>query len=117
MLLTISAVLLQCRRYYDNPYHSTGERATDAEILSWYINQEAEVLAREQELIAEAIEAVKRLPNKPEHVREAAIMFYLEDLMGEEIAGELDLPPGTVRRKLSEARKLLREAFEVDDKD
>ena len=104
----------QCWRYYNNAYHSQGERPYEDEVLTWHIDQNASVLFREKTLLAEAIESVRHLPKKPEHIREVAILFYLDRLTLKEIAEQLDLPLGTVKRKLHEARGLLRKEFGVD---
>lgn len=104
----------QCRRYYNNAYHSQGEHPYEDEALSWHVNSSAEILLREEELKADVIEAVHHLPSKPEHIREVAILFYLHDMPLKEIAKKLDLPIGTVKRKLHEARELLRKEFGVE---
>lgn len=104
----------QCRRYYNNAYHSQGERPYEDDALAWHINRGAEILLREEELKTDVVEAVKRLPSKPEYMREVAILFYLDDMPLKEIAKRLDLPLGTVKRKLHEARELLREEFGVE---
>jgi len=80
-----------CRRYYDNAYHSQGERPYEDDALTWHINRDADVLLREKELKAEAVEAVKHLPSKPEYVRKVAILFYLHDMPLKVIAKQLDL--------------------------
>ena len=80
----------------------------------WHINGSAEILLREEELKTDAIEAVYHLPSQPERIREVAILFYLQDMPLKEIAEKLDLPLGTVKRKLHEARELLRKAFGVE---
>ena len=102
-----------CRRYYNTAYHSQGERPYEDETLAWHINRSADILLREGELKADAIEAVYHLPSKPERIREVATLFYLHDMPLKEIAKELDLPLGTVKRKLHEARELLRKEFGV----
>ncbi len=104
----------QCRRYYNNAYHSQGERPYEDEALAWHVNRSAEILFREEGLKAEAIETVLHLPSKPEHIREVAILFYLHDMPLKEIAAELEQPLGTVKRKLHEARGLLRKEFGVE---
>ena len=104
----------QCRRYYNNAYHSQGERPYEDEALAWHVNRSAEILCREEELKAEAIEAVLHLPSKPEHIREVAILFYLHDMPLKAIAKKLKQPLGTVKRKLHEARGLLRKEFGVE---
>ncbi len=104
----------QCRRYYNNAYHSQGERPYEDEALAWHVNSSTEILLREEELKADAIEAVLHLPSKPGHTREVAILFYLHDMPLKEIAEELELPLGTVKRKLHEARGFLRKEFCVE---
>ena len=108
----------QCRRYYDNVYHSQGERPYEDDTLVWHVNRSAEILLREEEreeeLKADVVEAVRHLPSKPEYLREVAILFYLRDMPLKEIEEELDLPLGTVKRKLHEARGLLRKEFGVE---
>ena len=103
-----------CRRYYNSAYHSQGERPYEDETLEWHVNTDAEMLLREEELKTDAIEAVLHLPSEPEYVREVAILFYLQELTLKEIAEELDRPLGTVKRKLFEARELLRKEFSMD---
>ena len=104
----------QCKRYYNNAYYSQGERPYEDDALAWYVNKSADMLLREEELKADIVETVRHLPSKPEHIREVAILFYLEDLTLKEIAEKLDLPLGTVKRKLHEARELLRKEFGVE---
>ncbi len=104
----------QCRRYYNTAYHSQGERPYEDEALAWHINSSAEILLREEELKVDAIETVYHLPSKPEHIREIAVLFYLHDMPLKEIAEELEMPLGTVKCKLHEARELLRKEFDVE---
>ena len=47
-----------CRRYYNNAYHSQGERPYEDEALARHVNRSAEILVREKELKTDAIEAV-----------------------------------------------------------
>ena len=103
-----------CKRYYNSAYHSQGERPYEDDALAWHVNRNAEIFLREEGLKADAIEAVRNLPNKPEHIREVAMLFYLDGLTLKEIAKKLDLPLGTVKRKLHEARAFLREEFGVE---
>ena len=104
----------QCRRYYNNAYHSQGERPYEGEALAWHVDRSAEILLREEELKTDAIETVLHLPSIPEYMREVAILFYLDDIPLKQIAEKLDLPLGTIKRKLHEARKLLRKEFGVE---
>lgn len=104
----------QCRRYYNTAYHSQGERPYEDEVLTYHADRNAFMLFRETELKARLVEAVRHLPNKPEYLREVAILFYLHDMSLKEVAERLDLPLGTVKRKLHEARGLLRKEFGVE---
>lgn len=104
----------QCKRYYNNAYYSQGERPYEDETLIWHVNRSAEILLREEELKVDVVEAVRHLPSKPEYLREVAILFYLHDMPLKVIAEELDQPLGTVKRKLHEARGLLRKEFGVE---
>lgn len=104
----------QCKRYYNNAYHSQGERPYEDELLTYHADRNASMLFRETELKAKLVEAVRHLPSKPEHIREVAVLFYLHDMPLKNIAEELDLPLGTVKRKLHEARELLRKEFGVE---
>ena len=104
----------QCRRYYNTAYHSQGEHPYEDEGLAWHVNRSAEILLREEELKANAVEAVYHLPSNPEHTREVAVLFYLDNMPIKEIAKELGVPLGTVKRKLHEARELLRKEFGVE---
>ena len=103
----------QCKRYYNNAYHSQGERPYEDEALMWHIDRDTEALLREEELKTDAVEAVHRLPSEPEYMKEVTILFYLHDMPLKAIAKKLDLPLGTVKRKLFEARELLRKEFGV----
>ncbi|MYC74181.1 sigma-70 family RNA polymerase sigma factor [Candidatus Poribacteria bacterium] len=103
----------QCRRYYNSAYHSQGERPYEDEALKYHADRESAMLLREEELKADAIETVKHLPSSPKYMREVAVLFYLDNMPIKKIAEELELPLGTVKRKLHEARGLLRKEFSV----
>jgi RNA polymerase sigma-70 factor (ECF subfamily) len=47
----------------------------------------------------------------PDEVRAVAVLYFVEDLTYEEIAGALDCPVGTVRSRLHRGRKLLQKAL------
>ncbi len=47
--------------------------------------------------------------------REALTLHFLEDFSVEEIAGILDIPPGTVKSRLFHARRALRAVMERED--
>lgn len=50
----------------------------------------------------------------PEELKEVTLLFYVQDLGIAEIARLLQLPEGTVKSRLSRARKKLRETLEPD---
>ena len=104
----------QCRRYYNNAYHSQGERPYEDEVLTWHADRSATTLFREETLKVDAVEAVIHLPSKPEYMQEVAVLFYLRNLKIEDIHVELGLPEGTIKRKLFEAREFLRREFDVE---
>ena len=54
-------------------------------------------------------EALDRLPQK---LRVAMILFYIEDYSIKEISRTLNIPEGTVKSRLNQGRKLLREWLE-----
>jgi len=59
-------------------------------------------------------EALQRcLDELPEHYRLAFVLRTFEDLSYEEIAQTLDCPTGTVKSRINQARKLLRERLEA----
>ena len=62
-----------------------------------------------QELVALIHEAVGRLS---ENLREAVVLFYFEGYSLKETAGFLDIPEGTLKRRLHDGRKRLRDAAE-----
>jgi len=61
------------------------------------------------ELVALIHEAVGHLS---ENLREAVVLFYFEGYSLREAAGFLDIPEGTLKRRLHDGRKRLREAAE-----
>jgi RNA polymerase sigma factor (sigma-70 family) len=62
-----------------------------------------------QELVALIHEAVGHLS---ENLREAMVLFYFEGYSLKEAAGFLDIPQGTLKRRLHDGRKRLRDAAE-----
>ena len=104
----------QCRRYYNDVYHSQGESPYADAVLARHVNKDAETFLREEVLKVDAVEAVIHLPSKPKYMREVAVLFYVHDLKIEDIHVELGLPQGTIKRKLHEAREFLRNEFNVE---
>jgi RNA polymerase sigma-70 factor, ECF subfamily len=66
-------------------------------------------LAEEKQLLARVIEA---LPAMPHDLRVAFVLCEIEELSGVEAAKVLGLREGTLRRRLHDARKMLRRAIE-----
>lgn len=67
---------------------------------------EDQVLASaEQERISEAIRAL------PEHLREVLVLALVEELPYQEVSAVLDIPVGTVKSRMSHARKRLTAAL------
>jgi len=82
------------------------------EILEWFVGLQGvfptpDHKAEERERVAMVREVIAELP--PQH-RAVVVLFYLENLTIEDIAGVLDVPAGTVKSRLHHARARLREA-------
>ena len=89
-----------------------GEMLTDETGLTDSI--ETEVLrAEERRQVQRAVDAL------PEKYRVVVLLYYMEELPLAQIASLLHIPSGTVKSRLHQARKLLRQQLEVllDDKD
>jgi RNA polymerase sigma factor (sigma-70 family) len=68
---------------------------------------------RERDDMAERVlAAVSRLP---ERLREPVTLFYIDGFTADDVAGFMEIPPGTVRRRLHEARGQLKELLESED--
>ena len=75
---------------------------------------ETEVLrAEERRQVQRAVDTL------PEKYRVVVILYYMEELPLAQIASLLHIPSGTVKSRLHQARKLLRQQLEVllDDND
>ena len=89
-----------------------GEMLTDETGLTDSI--ETEVLrAEERRQVQRAVDAL------PEKYRVVVLLYYMEELPLAQIASLLHIPSGTVKSRLHQARKLLRQQLEVllDDND
>ena len=64
----------------------------------------AEILARE----ADACAVQRAVANLPDRYRALVVLRYFDDMTVPQIAAELALPEGTVKRLLHEARQLIR---------
>ena len=100
-----------CKRYYTFARQSRSEVPHQQSVLVKQIDQHAAARYREAQLIADVKEAIYNLPQK---VRSVAELFYLESWSIKEIAVELNLTIGTVKTKLREVRKRLREEFDAE---
>lgn len=87
------------------------ELADAFELESLPIRQSRE---RDMEMREVVRDAIGRLG---EMQREVVLLFYISELSGEEIAQRLGVPAGTVRRRLHEARRQLREELETMEKE
>ena len=101
----------ECKRYYTSARKSRNEIPHQQSVIVEQIDQHAAARYREVQLIADIREAVHNLPQK---VRSVAELFYIESWHIKEIAAELNLAIGTVKTKLREVRKRLREEFDVE---
>ncbi len=98
----------RCRDYFrvrDRRDVSAGEQE-----LEEYANRFGLRLYRHAQMAADIVDA---LDNIPAAAREAGRRFYLEGLTIAEIAAETQSPPGTIKRRLFQARRELRASLGV----
>ncbi len=100
-----------CKRYYTVARQSRSEVPYQHSVIVENIDLYAAARYREAQLIADVKEAVHNLPEK---VRSVAELFYLDSWSIKEISEEFDFAIGTVKTKLREIRKLLREEFNAE---
>ncbi|MBS4958545.1 MAG: sigma-70 family RNA polymerase sigma factor [Clostridium sp.] len=62
----------------------------------------------------ENIDLTKAINSLSEELRVTTVLFYFEDMSIKDIASILNIPNGTVRSRLSRARKILREVIGED---
>ena len=62
----------------------------------------------------ENIDLTKAINSLSEELRVTTVLFYFEDMSIKDIASMLNIPNGTVRSRLSRARKILREVIGED---
>ena len=63
----------------------------------------------------ENIDLTKAINSLSEELRITTVLFYFEDMSIKDIASVLNIPHGTVRSRLSRARKILREIIGEDE--
>ena len=97
-----------------NTYRNRLRRIVKSPIFDAFLNGEGKTAAMESVAAPEAEdysqlhEAIDRLPEK---LRVTVILFYFRDMDIEQTAHALNIPPGTVKSRLSKARKLLKEVL------
>jgi len=99
----------RCRDYF----RAQGRRDAPAgeQELESFASRFGLSLHRRAQTVAEIVDA---LEDAPPAAREAARRFYLEGLTVAEIAAETQAPPGTVKRRLFQARSSLRASLGVN---
>lgn len=98
----------RCRDYFRGKQRQ--DVPTEARELEAHADRFGMRRYRHARTVAEAVEALETVPAAE---REAAKRFYLEGLSIAEIAAESQCPPGTIKRRLFQARNLLRQALDV----
>ncbi|MDO4582296.1 MAG: sigma-70 family RNA polymerase sigma factor [Bacillota bacterium] len=120
--------VIKCVRQYDpcqpfepwltkicvNTYRNVLRRIARSPFIQFRTEQEQksilqQIPAPEQEKYAELHDAIDKLPGK---LRVTIILFYFHDMNVSAVARTLGVPEGTVKSRLSKARKLLKEVLE-----
>lgn len=96
-----------------NTYRNALRRISRSPLLNFRTNEEKDALlcaipAPDDPDYSELYEAIDRLPEK---LRLAVILFYFQDMNTAATAQALGIPEGTVKSRLSKARKLLKEVL------
>ena len=96
-----------------NTYRNTLRRIARSPVLNFRDTREKDTMmqsvpAPEKKDYEPLYEAVRNLPEK---MRLTVVLFYFEDMDIRSAAEVLGLPPGTVKSRLSKARKLLKEVL------
>lgn len=96
-----------------NTHRNALRRIARSPVLNFRFNEEKDGLlcaipAPEKPDYSALYEAVERLPEK---LRMAVILFYFREMNTSAAAQALGIPEGTVKSRLSKARKLLKEAL------
>lgn len=85
------------------------------EVGEWLARELGPGPQRQLELDEEAARARKAVAALPVSQRMVVVLFYLNDLSVEEIAGILDIPKGTVKSRLYYARSTLKKKLLLQD--
>lgn len=110
---SVRAWLLQVARNRCRDYFRARDRRAvpmETRVLQRYADRYGLRRYRDNRLVTDAVEALETIP--PEE-RETARRFYLQGLSIAEIADATQSPPGTVKRRLFQARSSLRAALDV----
>ena len=96
-----------------NTYRNTLRRIARSPLLNFQTNEEKDLLlqsvpAPENPDYSPLYDAIDRLPEK---LRLSVILFYFEEMDITTTAQVLDIPNGTVKSRLSKARKRLKEVL------
>ena len=96
-----------------NTYRNTLRRIARSPVLSFRDTREKDTMMQsvpetEKKDYEPLYEAVRNLPEK---MRLTVVLFYFEDMDIRSTAEVLGVPPGTVKSRLSKARKLLKEVL------
>ena len=97
-----------------NTYRNRLRRLMKSPIFDAFSSEEEKtavmenIVAPEAEDYSRLHEAIDQLPEK---LRIAVILFYFQDMDVGQTAQALNIPPGTVKSRLSKARKLLKEVL------
>lgn len=97
-----------------NTYRNALRRIARSPLLNFKTNEEKDAMlcavpAAENPDYSSLYEAIERLPEK---YRLVVILFYFEDMDVAATADAMGIPEGTVKSRLSKARKLLKEVLE-----
>ncbi len=97
-----------------NTYRNALRRIARSPLLNFKTNEEKDAMfcavpAAENPDYSSLYEAIERLPEK---YRIVVILFYFEDMDVAATARAMGIPEGTVKSRLSKARKLLKEVLE-----
>ncbi len=97
-----------------NTYRNGLRRLMRSPIFNGFSTNEAKAAVLEQSAAPEAADYSdlhSAIDGLPEKLRLAVILYYFQDMNIQAVAHALDVPPGTVKSRLSKARQLLKEVL------